>query len=84
MNKKLQTYNENATKENFKIIWGKIKILTGKDIENTKKTIQSYNEPYNIECVKISKILGHIVTTNNNLNEAVDDRLKKLTLNGII
>ena len=31
--KKLHAYNENATNENFKINWDKIKILTGKDIE---------------------------------------------------
>merc|ERR1712112_154893 len=78
LEKKLYEYNNKATNENFKINWDKIKILTGKDIENTKKKIQSYNEPYNkIECVNTSKILGHITNTTNNLNEAVDDRIQK-------
>ena len=49
-----------------------------KDIKNTKQIIQSYDEPYNkIECVSTSKILGHIMNTTNNLNEAVDDRIQK-------
>ena len=30
-----------------------------------------------IECVKTGKILGHIMNTNNNLNEAVGDRIQK-------
>ena len=35
--KNLQTYNNEATTENFKISWNKIKILTGGDIEKIKK-----------------------------------------------
>ena len=36
MIKKLKTYDDESTTENFKINWDKIKILTGKDIENKK------------------------------------------------
>ena len=47
--------------------------------------IQNYDEPYNgIECVTTSKILGHITNANNNLDEAVGDRLKKPSQNGVI
>ena len=50
----------------------------GKDEYKTKELIQKYEEPYNkIECVKTSKILGHIMNTTNNLNEAVEDRIQK-------
>ena len=78
MIKKPQTYNNEATKENFKINWGKIKILTGVDIEKIKNIITNYDEPYNtIACVATSKILGRVMNANDNLNGVAGDRLKK-------
>ena len=78
---KLHTYDSKATKSYFKTNRGN---SDRGDIAITKNIKRNYDEPYNtIECVTESKILGPITNADNNLNEAVDDRLKKQTLLGV-
>ena len=84
MIKQLKTYGDDATRGNSNIRWGKIKILTGQDIEKTKNIIQNYDKPYNnIDWVASGKILRRIANTNNNPNGSAGDSLNKKMLRGV-
>ena len=58
---------------------GEVEILTkNKFIEKSQNSINTLPHPYNqIQCTTKCKILGHMMTDDNNLTTAVQDRLCK-------
>ena len=49
-----------------------------KNLQKTKNVVKTANESVKkINCVTTAKILGHIINTNESMDEAIKDRLKK-------
>ena len=75
---KVDTYNNSAQTNNFIVNWDKVHIIIKNKLNQVKNIIQNAPPPYNkIKCSNKAKILGHIMSTSNNLNDAITDRLKK-------
>ena len=56
--------------------WGKVNILTNRNKNAISNIARDVEYPYNdINIVKAAKILGHMCTTNTDINTAIDDRL---------
>ena len=46
-----------------------------------KKIIETLNGPTkSIQCVTEAEIIGHIMTSDNNLNDAINDRINKANI----
>ena len=76
---KLQAYKEAAEPENFIINWEKVFILIMNKYKNKyKQHIAKFHKPFcNIKYETKAKVLGHIMDSTNNLNNAINDRIQK-------
>ena len=71
---KLLAYEKSTTKYSLEINWKKVNILT----TNTKEINTLGNNHYsNIKYVNKGKILGHLMTADSKMDQAVNDRLNK-------
>ena len=71
---KLKSYGKSTIEYELETNWSKVNILTS----NKNDTNLFIEEPYNkIKYVRKCKILGHMMTADSKMNEAVDDRLNK-------